>query len=369
MDKRLLQKQYQQQFNELLAVSHVDSSASLSMRLGLHQQRLSDALSKPTTTRQAQKIPIKESTIGHQGRDSLITEYPYVLVQDNDEQDRMVTQHYLLRTLFSSDFCSPIRSQLQKGIVVLDVGCGPGTWTMEMSTAFPKSTFIGIDQSTFFPKDIKPRNCHFRTCYPLVQEQLPLPFPDNSIDYIYQRDMNWGLMAKTWQPLIQEYLRILKPGGWIEFMEPDFETQNNPKSNCDLNDKLVTGLCLRQQDPYVVHRLPTVLSINGFKQIETILQPCRLGWEVTQDANLSSTIGSVAVTEKQEKASNYSEFSRAMSSQYMLLLKSLRPWLSIVMNLSHEKYDDYIADFPAEWSQARTYINWHCIIAQKPHYI
>lgn len=150
----------------------------------------------------------------------LITEWPYVLTQDNDEQDRMVAQHYLLRTAFGSDFASPIKPLLQKGIVVLDVGCGPGTWTMEMSTAFPKSTFIGIDQSSFYPRDIKPRNCHFRSCGSLVQDQLTLPFPDNSIDYIYQRDMNWGLTGQTWQPLLQEYQRILKPGGWIEFVEP-----------------------------------------------------------------------------------------------------------------------------------------------------
>lgn len=148
----------------------------------------------------------------------LITDWPYVLTQDNDEQDRMVAQHYLLRTAFGGDFSSPIRPLLQKGIVVLDVGCGNGTWTMEMSTAFPKSTFIGIDQSAFYPKDIKPRNCHFRSCGSLVKPLLP--FPDNSIDFIYQRDMNWGLHAHTWQPLLNEYQRVLKPGGWVEFVEP-----------------------------------------------------------------------------------------------------------------------------------------------------
>lgn len=34
--------------------------------------------------------------------------------------------------------------------------------TMEMATAFPKATFIGIDKDDFFPQDIKPKNCHFR---------------------------------------------------------------------------------------------------------------------------------------------------------------------------------------------------------------
>lgn len=185
----------------------------------------------------------------------LITEWPYVLTQDNDEQDRMVAQHYLLRTAFGGDFSAPIQHLLQKGIVVLDVGCGNGTWTMEMSTAFPKSTFIGIDQSAFYPKDIKPRNCHFRSCGSLVKPLLP--FPDNSIDFIYQRDMNWGLHAHTWQPLLNEYQRVLKPGGWIEFVEPvsisdnpfffyqtninllqqELETHDSLDNECAMNDK------------------------------------------------------------------------------------------------------------------------------------
>ncbi|KAI8096012.1 hypothetical protein BDF21DRAFT_407259 [Thamnidium elegans] len=294
----------------------------------------------------------------------LITDWPYVLTQDNDEQDRMVAQHYLLRTAFGSDFSSPIKPLLQKGIVVLDVGCGPGTWTMEMSTAFPKSTFIGIDQSAFYPRDIKPRNCHFRSCGSLVQHQLPLPFPDNSIDYIYQRDINWGLTGQTWQPLLQEYQRILKPGGWIEFVEPDLETQNSLESECIMNDKLMSGLIMRQQDPYLVHRLPTMLSINGFKRVEDYAQSFPLGWGSSHSSFIEQDEHYTEDTETTQ--SNCSEFARAMSSQYLFLLKSLKPWLSTVMNISYEKYDQYISGLPTEWISAQTFVNWHCIIAQKP---
>ncbi|KAI8384157.1 S-adenosyl-L-methionine-dependent methyltransferase [Blakeslea trispora] len=321
--------------------------------------------------------------------------FPYVLTQDNDEQDRMVTQHYILRTAFGADYMSPIRTQLEQGIIVLDVGCGPGTWTMEMSTMFPNSTFIGIDQAAFFPKDIKPRNCHFRTCGPLLvgqqdKEDLTLPFPDNSIDYIYQRDMNWGLTAQTWQPLLLEYQRILKPGGWIECVEPDLSTQNGMKNECLMNDKLISGLVMRQQDPYAVHRLPTVLAINGYRQVEDISQILPLGWGSFYQSNdtahkSSSTLSSIKTESRssRELAQNHSEtetdsseddmsshicsnFAKAVSSQYLFMLKSLKPWLSDMMNLSSQKYDDYIASLQEEWVHAHTYIKWHSIIAQKP---
>ncbi|KAI8969003.1 S-adenosyl-L-methionine-dependent methyltransferase [Mycotypha africana] len=291
---------------------------------------------------------------------------PYVLSQDNDEQDRLVAQHYLLRTAFGSDFKSPVKSQLQKGIIVLDIGCGPGTWTMEMSTAFPKSTFIGVDQHAYFPKDIKPRNCHFRTCASLAK-LLVLPFPDNSIDYIYQRDMNWALMGQTWQPLLLECLRVLKPGGWIEFVEPDLETQNSLESEYLMNDQLITGLTLRQQDPYAAHRLPTMLAINGFCHVEDFGESLPLGWGFSHSAPASKTNTSEKCTKQQKGSTTCSEFARAVSSQYLFFLKSLKPWLSTVMNLGSDEYDNHINSLPEEWKRAKTYINWHTIIAQKPY--
>jgi 2-polyprenyl-3-methyl-5-hydroxy-6-metoxy-1,4-benzoquinol methylase len=199
-----------------MLIRHTKITASKSIPTALSTQEAEPNNNKKQKTG---KGLLKKSNLALRQQES-IAEWPYVLTLDNDEQDRMVAQHYLLRTAFSSDFKSPVKSLLKKGAVVLDVGCGTGTWTMEMSTAFPRSTFIGIDQASCFPKDIKPRNCHFRTCGPLVPQQFPLPFPDNSIDFIYQRDLNWGLAGQTWQPLLQEYQRILKPGGWIECVEP-----------------------------------------------------------------------------------------------------------------------------------------------------
>ncbi|KAI8997338.1 S-adenosyl-L-methionine-dependent methyltransferase [Pilobolus umbonatus] len=298
-----------------------------------------------------------------------------VLKLDNDEQDRMVAQHYLLRTAFGTDYCSPIRSQLKSGIIVLDVGCGSGTWTMEMSTAFPKSTFIGIDPNAFYPKDIKPRNCHFRTCALLVQQEFLLPFPDNSIDYIFQRDINWGLYSQSWLLLLKEFQRILKPGGWIELVEPNIETQNRLENEYYMNNKIISGLTARQQDPYAVHRLPSMLSANGFQQVENHLVQFSLGWG-TSYSNYSALSSTDIVTEEIETSSTLSEkiepcseFSRAIASQYLFLLQSLKPWLSSIMKLCPEKYDEYISTLPEEWKKGQTYINWHSIIAQKPHQI
>lgn len=150
----------------------------------------------------------------------------------------------------------------------------------------------------------------------------------------------------------------------------------------------MSGLSMRQQDPYLVHRLPTMLDINGFARVQDSSESFPLGWGSSHSGNnsasTSTTTSSILEEEEEELVVNQesctsfasssasttkphcSEFARAMSSQYLFLLKSLRPWLSIVMNLSHDKYDEYTLGLPAEWSRAQTYINWHCIIAQKP---
>ncbi|EPB87336.1 hypothetical protein HMPREF1544_05861 [Mucor circinelloides 1006PhL] len=375
MDQKLKQQQ------QPLMAPIMTKSTSASTVNTFHQPRLAAKI-QSTVRRNSHRHhhPRTHPTEPSQRKKSMDAQpQPYVLTLNNDEQDRMVAQHYLLRTAFGSDFNSPLKSQLQKGIVVLDVGCGPGTWTMEMSTAFPKSTFIGIDQNAFYPKDIKPRNCHFRTCGSLVvthiSQTINLPFPDNSIDYIYQRDMNWALTGQTWQPLLLEYQRILKPGGWIECVEPDLETQNSLEQECIMNDKLINGLSIRQQDPYAVHRLPTMLAINGFKRVEDCSQTFPLGWgsshsnnnsilEEDEDEEEDTNAADKPLPKQQDHCS---EFARAMASQYLFLLESLKPWLSNVMNLNHEKYDEYISGLPAEWKRAKTYINWHCIIAQKPY--
>ncbi|KAI9493886.1 S-adenosyl-L-methionine-dependent methyltransferase [Zychaea mexicana] len=291
----------------------------------------------------------------------------YILAQDHNEQDRLVAQHYLLRMIFGGDFCAPgIASTLEaksSSAVVLDIGCGAGAWTMEMASMFPKATFIGIDQDRFFPQDIKPKNCHFRQYN--VEEGLP--FPDNSIDYIYQRDMNWGLSTGMWKALMREYMRVLKPGGWVELVEPDLETQSTLPNECAMNDKILEGMILRQQNPYMARHLSTLLASNGFRRVQSQFQSLPLGWDPVDESappNQPQPQPSKTAANNNRKCS---ELSRLAASQHLFLLQSLRPWLSLVMDLTIEKFNNHIMGLPESWRIGQTYINWHCATAQKPY--
>lgn len=85
--------------------------------------------------------------------------------------------------------------QLEKGITVLDSGCGPGAWTIDVAKEFPNSTFHGVDiTASYLPEGEIPENCHFG----LANVAEKIPYPDNYFDYVHQRLLVFGLGAEDW---------------------------------------------------------------------------------------------------------------------------------------------------------------------------
>ncbi|KAG1107803.1 hypothetical protein G6F42_016232 [Rhizopus arrhizus] len=279
--------------------------------------------------------------------------------------DRMVSQHYILRTAFGADYSASISlSEDQQGTsktVVLDIGCGSGTWTMEMATQFPHAHFIGVDKHASFPHDIKPKNCHFKL-FDISQSSVSLPFMDQSVDYIFQRDLNWDLAETTWLPLVKEFFRILKPGGWIELVEPDIETYSTSAYEDFLTNKLIDAFHHRQQDPFISKRLSSFMAVAGFRRIQSDFQSIPLGWGYQKLCN--TTIASIKTDPRSLRCS---EFARAAASHRLDLLRSLQPWFTREHNVSKIRYNSYINQLPDEWYNAKSYTNWHRSTAQKPY--
>ncbi|CAG8435369.1 7403_t:CDS:2 [Ambispora gerdemannii] len=140
----------------------------------------------------------------------------------NEEIDRLHSQHYLYRyaweqiSKFKSNFSAPVRERLIDGISVLDVGCGPGTWLLDMASTYPQSNFMGIDLFPQFPSEIKPNNCDFLT----IDFLEGLPFDDGKFDFVHMRFINHVFTQKEWnERVIKELIRLTKPGGFLELMD------------------------------------------------------------------------------------------------------------------------------------------------------
>ncbi|KAI9254604.1 S-adenosyl-L-methionine-dependent methyltransferase [Phascolomyces articulosus] len=157
----------------------------------------------------------------------------YILPDDDEEIDRIHMQHWVLKIGFQGNFDAPLKKELDEGITVLDGGCGPGTWSLEMAKEFPRSDFYGVDISEVFPSEIKPPNCNFQ----VHNLSNPLPFTSEFFDYIFQRMLVLGIMRDDWDKVLSHYMDALKPGGWIELTEVNIPDSVNagPKLSILMN--------------------------------------------------------------------------------------------------------------------------------------
>ncbi|CAG8447190.1 7357_t:CDS:2 [Funneliformis mosseae] len=140
----------------------------------------------------------------------------YMLPNDEEEIDRLQSQHYLHWQIWRSNFSSPIETILKLGgVEVLDVGCGSGLWSLEMAALYPLSNFTGIDIAPQYPMDTHPLNTTFES----VDITRGLPYPDHRFDFIHVKVLLSYIPEKQMKLVINELMRVLKPGGWLEIMD------------------------------------------------------------------------------------------------------------------------------------------------------
>ncbi|CAG8523840.1 5165_t:CDS:2 [Cetraspora pellucida] len=141
----------------------------------------------------------------------------YLFPADWEETDRVQTCHFALKHLHGGNYTAPLSDIIKPESKILDIGCGSGHWCFEIAQEFPEADVYGVDIISSFPSDIKPSNCYFKECS--VSDGLP--FDDNEFDYVFMRHMSLALKNYQWVPLLNEIMRVLKPGGTVECVEFD----------------------------------------------------------------------------------------------------------------------------------------------------
>ncbi|CAG8607726.1 17928_t:CDS:2 [Dentiscutata erythropus] len=136
---------------------------------------------------------------------------------DENEIDSYQVIHNVFRSIWNGNYMSPITPILLSGDAkVLDIGCGPGTWACDMSSDYRNSTFIGVETVPMFPNQ-KPTNVEFKLHEDFTSR---FPFEDNSFDFIHLRFCWYSFTFDQWRTTaIKELVRLLKPGGWLEFVD------------------------------------------------------------------------------------------------------------------------------------------------------
>ncbi|CAO3619856.1 unnamed protein product [Cunninghamella echinulata] len=149
------------------------------------------------------------------------------------------------------------------GAKICDIGCGPGTWIMDVATEYPNCQLTGVDMCDVFPTSIRPVNVVFELGNPLEK----LPFPDNTFDFIHIRLFILALRKHEWPIVFQELYRVLKPGGFLESMECDQMVLGNEIFNW-AGTKIFEMMVELDQDPYIVKNIPDILQSKNFQMVD-----------------------------------------------------------------------------------------------------
>jgi SAM-dependent methyltransferase len=156
----------------------------------------------------------------------------YPLPTDLTELHRQCLRTLLLIQVFGAPVCSP-NVMAKPPARVLEVGCGSGFWSMMCHRYFKGRghggiRFTGIDIAPIAPgsaniptDSIKPdRDMNWE----FVQHDLrqtPWPLPGGEFDLVMVKDMSLSSSAATHQCWMDEYIRLLRPGGVLEIWDSD----------------------------------------------------------------------------------------------------------------------------------------------------
>ncbi|GBC43728.1 uncharacterized protein OCT59_028438 [Rhizophagus irregularis] len=263
----------------------------------------------------------------------------YFLPNDEIEMDRLKTYHYLLNNVFQSNFSSPVKEILKiGGTEVLDLGCGPGAWLLDMAETFPKSNFTGVDlTNTLIGNDDMSKNIKFIKGNVLDG----LPFKNSTFDYIFIRNLSYGFSEQDWKFMINEIIRITKPGGWIELMEPELKARNEGPITIYLNDTFIKDL--QSQN----------IFINITTELEQFLKDTNQIDQVYHDEKLISC-GSWA-----------GRLGELACEDFLMIIRAIKPRLSQIIGVNHEDYDQLLQSIPDEMNEHKTSFIHHRFWVQK----
>ncbi|KAF4973850.1 hypothetical protein FZEAL_9196 [Fusarium zealandicum] len=179
-------------------------------------------------------VPLDETfteTIEHYGRSyqyNALTNGTYFSPIDEvgteassqDEIIRLEVMHGVLSRLFDNRLIfPPIRSVRR----ILDCGCGPGDWAMQVASQYPDAEVLGIDVSPHMIPENPPDNMELQ----VDDLNSRFTFRSNHFDVVHSQMLAGGINANRWRSYIRDVFRVLRPGGWVQMVEIYFNAQSD----------------------------------------------------------------------------------------------------------------------------------------------
>jgi len=214
------------------------------------------------TDEDSSAVVIQDSTLPHPNTNN-DNDSPFLTSKSTKDIniDKDLLLHDVFKHTMNGNFLSPISKPTMKNC--LDVGFGSGIWMMEVASMFPQAQFFGIDIEPRAPQSVYPRNCTFEKGDFLDG----LPYANKFFDLVCIRLTLNVLTLDQLNSLFKEISRVLKPNGYVEFLEEDLQSFKN----CgDKTLNIVTKLLNEKKTDVTMILLQDLFKKNGFSYFKNI---------------------------------------------------------------------------------------------------
>ncbi|KAI9497280.1 S-adenosyl-L-methionine-dependent methyltransferase [Zychaea mexicana] len=250
----------------------------------------------------------------------------------------IVYNHYLLKSARKTNTWAPI----QEPTTIVDVGTANGIWALEMAAEHVNAQVIGLDLKPPTTHQVGPKNLSYIEAD--INDSLPLE--DASVDFIFQRAMGNVIRKDKWSHVLQEMHRVLKPGGYIELIEPDM-WHHNPGPVQNAFDAFIQEQCTEWGlDFAFTESLGTQIEEAGFESMEHRQLDVPIG-EWPKDAELK-------------------QFGFINKETHKLYLRNRKSFFMTNWSISSEDYDMAVLEVLEEFEDYHGFTRYNCWIARKP---
>lgn len=162
----------------------------------------------------------------------------YRLPADDEELERLDKQHLLFQEIMGK-YPPPLYQVMADDVpgetkACLDLGCGSGSWIMEVARDFPHSSCVAVDlvpmQSPYMPE-----NCRSE----VDDINLGLEHFYGDFNVVHARLLSSGI--KDYHGLIDQISRVLRPGGLVNILEFDFHAYDANHRRIEVDTSTVAG--------------------------------------------------------------------------------------------------------------------------------
>ncbi|KAJ2959934.1 hypothetical protein NQZ79_g4638 [Umbelopsis isabellina] len=169
------------------------------------------------------------------------------------------------QAVFNRLYLAPIETYLRNGAQVLQVGCGPAEWSIEMAKKYPDVQFHAVDTSNYAPTPKQQRHNPKNVNISVIRDLKSLDYDDQTFDYVVCRFQSFRI--GDWRSHVNELVRVTKPGwstthkSYVELCEPDMSCSGAAGPACtELSNSLAKMMLSYDRDPVVSERLESLLS-------------------------------------------------------------------------------------------------------------